>query len=86
MLEIALNPGVSGGRRLRLRTLEGRDELNLDPHGRTGFCDFVEALAVKAEDGDPAPGGSASCRSVLGDRRGAPQRVLRGARREPAEV
>ena len=56
MLEIALNPGVSGGRRLRLRTLEGRDELNLDPHGRTGFCDFVEALAVKAEDGDLPPG------------------------------
>jgi hypothetical protein len=56
VLEIALNPGVSGARRLRLRSLEGRDELNLDPHGRTGFCDFVEALAVKAEDGDLPPG------------------------------
>ena len=51
-----MNPGVPGARRLRLRKLEGRDELNLDPHGRTSFCNFVDALAVKAEDGDLLPG------------------------------
>ncbi|MGB8466945.1 MAG: hypothetical protein WCE49_18510 [Terrimicrobiaceae bacterium] len=56
MLEISLNPGVPGARRLRLRTLEGRDELNLDPHGRTSFCDFVDALAVKAAEGYLLPG------------------------------
>ena len=51
MLDIRLNPGVPGARRLCLRSMEGRDELNLDPHGPGGFCDFVAGLAVKAEAG-----------------------------------
>jgi hypothetical protein len=56
VLEIPLNSSAAGIRRLRLRTLEGRDELNLDPHGRTGFCDFVRGLAVNLQGGDMPPG------------------------------
>ncbi len=56
MLDIRLNPGVPGARRLRLRTLEGRDELDLDPHVPSGFCDFVDGLTVKSENGYLPPG------------------------------
>lgn len=56
MFEIRLNFGVAGARRIRLRALEGRDELNLDPLGRTGFCDFVDGLTVRAEDNCMPPG------------------------------
>jgi hypothetical protein len=56
VLEIRLSSEVAGARRIRLRALEGRDELNLDPQGRSGFCDFLDGLTVKANDGCVPPG------------------------------
>jgi hypothetical protein len=56
VFEFRLIPGIAGARRLRLRTLEGYDELKLDPHGRTGFCDFLEGLVAKSDDDCLQPG------------------------------
>ena len=86
-----MNPGVSGAAPAAVaHQLEGRDELNLDPHRLDRFLRFRGgARREKPRTVTSRPGGSASC-PVQYSRDRSPRcstaRATGAARREPAEV